>query len=183
MKSPPQKHVRDWYAPLNGSVAVTVLEPTPFPPFSSVLGEIKFVGKTPSRPECRIGTPPAATALTLGLLKHGKKIGINHLHVFLAYAHACVLKATTKQHGIRLTGELVSCSACFRAQDNRAPTPHNAMRRVTQPLVLIHIDTAGRYPSSLGGSGYVVMFVASASRLQRPYGARAKRARPAYFMS
>ena len=36
---------------------VTVLEPTPFPPLSSVLGEIQFVGKTPSRPACRIGTP------------------------------------------------------------------------------------------------------------------------------
>ena len=36
---------------------VTVLKPTPFPSLSSVLGEIKFVGKTPSRSECRIGTP------------------------------------------------------------------------------------------------------------------------------
>ena len=36
---------------------VTVLEPTPFPPLSSVLGEIQFVGKKPSRPACRIGTP------------------------------------------------------------------------------------------------------------------------------
>ena len=92
--------MRDWCAPLNVSGAVTILEPTPFPPFSSVLGEIKFVEKTPSRSECRIGTPPAATALTLGLLKHGKKIGINHLHVSLAHGHANVLKATTKQHGI-----------------------------------------------------------------------------------
>ena len=36
---------------------VTVLEPAPFPPLGSVLGEIQFVGKTPSRPACRIGTP------------------------------------------------------------------------------------------------------------------------------
>ena len=67
----------------NVSGAVTVLEPTLFPPFSSVLGEIKFVGKTRSRSESRIGTRLAATALTSGLLKHGKEIDINHLHVFL----------------------------------------------------------------------------------------------------
>ena len=39
----------------------TVLEPTPFPPLSSVLGEVQFVGKTPigkpPRPACRIETP------------------------------------------------------------------------------------------------------------------------------
>ena len=143
---------------------VTVLEPTPFPPLSSALGEIQFVGKTPSRPACRIGTPPAAAALTPGLLKHGKEVGINHLHVSLAHAHASVLKATAKQHEIRLTGELVSYSACSRAKRHRTPTPHHATRRATQPLGLVHIDTAGPYPTSLGGWRYVVMFVASASR-------------------
>ena len=86
---------------------VTVLEPTPFPPPSSVLGEIQSVGKTPSRPECRIGTPLAAAALTPGPLKHGKEVDINHLHVSLAHAHGSLLKATAKQHGIRLTRELV----------------------------------------------------------------------------
>ena len=154
---------------------VTVLEPTPFPPLSSVLGEIQFVGKPPSRPECRIGAPLAAAALTPGPLKHGKEVDNNHLHVSLAHAHASVLKATAKQHGIRLTGELVSCSACSRAKGHRAPTPHHATRRATQPLGLVHIDTAGPYPTSLGES-YVVMFVDSASRLQRPYGVREKSA-------
>ena len=91
---------------------VTVLEPAPFPPLSSVLGEIQFVGKTPSRPECRIGTPLATAALTPGPLKHSKEVDINHLQVSLAHAHASVLKATAKQHRIRLTGELVSCPAC-----------------------------------------------------------------------
>ena len=85
----------------------TVLEPTPCPPLSSVLGEIQFVRKTPSRPECRIGTPLAAAALTPGPLKHGKEVEINHLHVFLTHAHASVLEATAKQHGTRLTGEFV----------------------------------------------------------------------------
>ena len=83
---------------------VTVLEPTPFPPLSSVLGEIQFVGKTSSRPACRIDTPLAAAALIPGPLKYSKEVDINHLHVSLAHAHASVLTATAKQHGIRLTG-------------------------------------------------------------------------------
>ena len=52
---------------------ITVLEPTSFPPLSSVLGEIQIVGNTPSRPACRIGAPLAAAALTPGPLKHGKE--------------------------------------------------------------------------------------------------------------
>ena len=155
---------------------VTVLEPTSFPPLSSVLGEIQFVGNTPSRPACRIGTPLAAASLTPGPLKHGKQVDINHLYVSLAHAHASVMKATAKQHGIRLTRELVSWSACSRAKGHRALTPHHATRRATQPLGLVHIDTAGPYPTSLGGSRYAVMFVDSASRLQRPYGVREKSA-------
>ena len=114
--------------------------------------------------------------MTPGQLKHGKKVDIIHLHVSLAHAHASLLKATAKQHGIRLTAELVSCSACSRAKGHRAPTPHHATRRATQPLGLVHIDTAGPYPTFLGGSRYVVMFVDSASRLQRPYGVREKNA-------
>ena len=155
---------------------VTVLEPTPFLSLSSVYGEIQFVGKTPSRPECRIGSPLAAAALTPGPLKHGKKVDINHLHISLAHARTSVLKATAKQHGIRLTGKLVPCSACSRAKGHRAPTPHHATRRATHPLGLVHIDTARPYPTSLGGSRYVVMFVDSASRLQRSYGVREKSA-------
>ena len=79
-----------------------------------------------------------------------------------------------KQHGIRLTGEQVSRSACSRAKGYRAPTPHHATRRATQPMGLVHVDTAGPYPTSLGGSRHVVMFVDSASCLQRSYGARKK---------
>ena len=63
---------------------VTVLEPTPSPPLSSALGEIQFVGKTPSSPACRIGTPLAAAALIPGPLKHSKEVDTNHLHVSLA---------------------------------------------------------------------------------------------------
>ena len=70
-------------------------------------------------------TPPAAAALTLELLKHGKEVDINILNVFLAYAHTSVLKVTAIPHGIRLTGEMVSRSACSRAKMNRAHTPYH----------------------------------------------------------
>ena len=83
---------------------VTVLEPTPFPHLSYVLGDFKFVRKTSSRFKCRIEHPLAATALTSRLLKHCKEVDINHFRVSLAHAYASVLKVTAKQHGIRLIG-------------------------------------------------------------------------------
>ena len=70
--------------------------------------------------------------------------------------------------------EVVSCLSCSMAKGNRAPTAHHTTGRAKRPMELIHIDTAGPFPESLGGSLYVVMFVDSASRLQRPYGTRNK---------
>ena len=80
------------------------------------------------------------------------------------------------QHCFRLTGGLVSCSACSMAKGNRAPPAHHTTARAKRSMELVHIDTAGPFPASLGGSRYVVMFVNSASRLQRPYGTRDKNA-------
>ena len=68
---------------------------------SSVLGEVEF-GRKPLF-ESDVFT---AAVLSPGMLKHGKVIDINHLHVSLAHAHASVLQATARQHGFRLTGEL-----------------------------------------------------------------------------
>ena len=62
------------------------------------------------------------------------------------------------------------------AKGIRAPTPHRTTSRAAAPLDLVHIDTAGPFPESLGGPRYVVMFVGSASRFQRPYGTRNKSA-------
>ena len=117
-----------------------------------------------------------AAALNPGTMKHVKVVDINHLHVSLDHAHASVLQATARQHGFRLMGQLVSCSACSMAKGNRAPTAHHTTARAKRPMELIHIDTAGPFPASLRGSRYVVMFVDSASRLQRPYGTRDKSA-------
>ena len=103
-------------------------------------------------------------------------IDINHFHVSLAHAHSSVLKAIAQQHGMQLVGELAPCSGCSMAKGIRAPTPHRTTSRAEAPLDLVHIDTAGPFPESLGGSRYVVMFVDSASRFQHPYGTRDKSA-------
>ena len=62
------------------------------------------------------------------------------------------------------------------AKGIRASTPHRTTSRAAPLLDLVHIDTAGLFPESLGGWRYVVMFVDSASRFQRPYGTRDKSA-------
>ena len=64
---------------------------------------------------------------------------------------------------------LAPCSGCSMAKGIRASTPHRTTSRAEAPFDLVHIDTAGPFPESLGASRYVVMFVDSASRFQRPY--------------
>ncbi|CAN0004374.1 unnamed protein product, partial [Ascophyllum nodosum] len=70
----------------------------------------------------------------------------------------------------------VSCSECTTAKRNRASPTHHTTARAKRPMELVHIDTAGPFSASLGGSRYIVMFVDRASRLQRPYGTRDKSA-------
>ena len=109
--------------------------------------------------------------------KHKKKvIDINHFHVSLAHAHSSVLKATALQHGIQLVGELAPCSGCSMAKGVRAPTPHHTTCQAAALMDIVHIDTAGPSQKSLGVSRYVIMFVDSASRFQRPYRTRNKSA-------
>ena len=98
------------------------------------------------------------------------RVFINPFHVSLAHAHSSVLKATARQHDIQLVGELAPCSGCSMAKGIRASTPHSTTSRAVALLDMVHIDTAGPFLESLGGSRYVVMFVNSASRFQRPYG-------------
>ena len=103
-------------------------------------------------------------------------LDINHFHVSLAHAHSSVLKATAQQHDIQLVGELAPCSRLSMAKGMRAPIPHRTTSRAAALLDLVHINTAGPFPEPLGGSRYVIVFVYSASRFQRPYGTRDKSA-------
>ena len=100
--------------------------------------------------------------------KKKKVVDINYFHVSLANAHSSVLKGTALQHGIQLVGELAPCSGCSRAKGIRAPTTDHTTSRAAAPMDMMHIDTAGPFQESLGGSRCVVLFVDSASRSQRP---------------
>ena len=55
-----------------------------------------------------------------------------------------------------------------------APPPHHTTTGAVAPMAMVHIDTAGPYQQSVRGSRYVAMFMDSASRFQRPYGARGR---------
>ena len=117
----------------------------------------------------------AGAVLSLGgvFINKNKKnvVDINHFHVSLAHAHFSVLKAIALQHGIQLVEDLAPCSGCSMAKRICASTPHHTTSRAAAPMDMVHIDIAGPFQESLGGSRYVVMFVDSASRFQRPYGA------------
>ena len=109
--------------------------------------------------------------------KRKKEFDINQFHIFLDHAHLGVLKATAQQqHEIRLVGNSASCSRCSQAKRIRAATPHHTTARARAPMDLIYTDTAGLCQELLGGSLYAIMFVYSASHLQRPGGTRDKSA-------
>ena len=109
--------------------------------------------------------------------KNRKKVlDINHFPVSLVQAHSSVLKVTAQQHSIQFVGELAPCSGYSMARGIRTPTPHHITSLAAAALDMVNTDTAGPFPESLEGSRYVVMFVDSASRFQRPYGTQAKSA-------
>ena len=105
-------------------------------------------------------------------------LNINHFHVSLAHAHSSVMKSTVQQHDIQLVGELAPCSGCSMVKGICALTPHRTTSRAAAPLDMLHIDTAGPFPGSLGGSRHVVMFVDSASLFSARTGPRTRAHRP-----
>ena len=76
-----------------------MVEPASSPPLNQVLGKIKFKSSKGSK-----SGVIATAALTPGILKHGRAICTNPLHVTLGHAHDEILRQTAKQHGFRLTG-------------------------------------------------------------------------------
>ena len=52
----------------------------------------------------------------------------------------------------------------------RSGVPRRTESRAGRPMETVHIDLAGPYEASMGGSLYLIMFVDSASRWMRPYG-------------
>ena len=102
------------------------------------------------------------------------EVDINTFHVTYAHVNEFILRATAGQHGIRLTGQLVPCAGCSMAKRINAAVPRSKSSREKFPGELVHIDLAGPYEASSGGSEYVIMFTDSAPRLMRPYGLKKK---------
>ena len=111
-----------------------------------------------------------------GVFIDGKKKRWSTLTASPAHAHSSVLKATALQHGIQLVGELAPCSGCSMTEGIRASTPHHTMSRAAATIHMVHIHTTGPFRESLGGLRHAAMFVDSATRFQRPSGARDKSA-------
>ena len=84
--------------------------------------------------------------ITADALTPDRLVHINRLRVSFAHAHAEVLKHTSKQHGVRLIRDLVSCSVWSRAKGQTACTPLRTTGNATRPMNLVDIDTDGPYP-------------------------------------
>ena len=106
--------------------------------------------------------------------KPAKSIDINHFHVSSGHLNKRLLRETAQQHGVTLTGVLQPCGGCLEEKGVRAGVPRRTTSRAGKPMETLHIDLAGPYEASMGGSVYLIMFVDSASRWMRPCGMRKK---------
>ena len=146
---------------------------------SSVLSEVLILDG--ERSVSSVGGNFAATVLSPGGVfvsgnKRNKQVDIYPLRVSFAHAYVDVSKAIVQQHRSRLVGELALCSGCSMVKRIHAITPHHTTAKARAPIDLPHLDIAGFYPQSFGGSRSVVVFIGSACRRQRPYGIRGESA-------
>ena len=121
---------------------------------------------------------PGKRPFTVG--KPVKMVDINHFHFSTGHLGENLLRATALQHGIISTGVLQPCAGCVEAKGVRAGVPRRTTSRAARPMETAHIDLAGPYEASIGGSVYLIMLVDSASRWMRPYGMKKKSETTAY---
>ena len=106
--------------------------------------------------------------------KPTKSVDINHVRVSSSHLNERLMRETPKQHGVTLTGVLQPSGGCLEAKGVRAGLPRRTTSRAGKLVATVHIDLAGPYEASVGGSVYLITFVDSASRWMRPYGMRKK---------
>ena len=71
-------------------------------------------------------------------------------------------------------------AGCVEAKGVRAGVPRRTTSRAARPMETAHIDLAGPYEASTGGSIYLIMLVDRASRWMRPYWMKKKSETTAY---
>ena len=111
---------------------------------------------------------PGKHPFTVG--KPVKMADVNHFHFSTDHLGENLLRATARQHGKFLTGVLQPCAGCVEAKGVRAGVLQRTTSHAARPMETMHIDLAGPYDASMGGSVYLIMFVDSALRWMRPFG-------------
>ena len=94
----------------------------------------------------------------------------NHFFISSGHINERLLRETAQQHGVTLPGVLQPCSGCLEAIEVRTGVPRRTASRAEKPMETVHVDLAGPYDVSVGGSVHLIMFVDSTSRWMRPNG-------------
>ena len=82
-----------------------------------------------------------------------KSIGINDLHYVLGHAHEGILRATAKDMGTKVTGNLGVCGGCASAKGIKASVAKSTECRAKRPLERLFADLTGPKSPSVGGQG------------------------------
>ena len=120
-----------------------------FPPVSPPMMRVASVPSQIDPPVELPPPPPPALrpAIAAAVLVPGNRLfneaDISLYHVCNALTREGLLRETARQHHIKLTGPLLTCSGCVQANGRRASVPTATSSRTTQPLQRVFVDLAG----------------------------------------
>ena len=77
------------------------------------------------------------------------KVNINVLHEFLNHGGENQIRATAKEWGLNLTGQLETCKGCGRGKARQANTNKVSDKQAEHPRERLFVDLTGPFQESL----------------------------------
>ena len=87
------------------------------------------------------------------------KVNINVLHEFLNHVGEAQIRATAKEWGLNLTGQLETCTGCARGKARQANTNKVSDKQAEHPGERLFVDLTGPFQESLTKNRYMAMAV------------------------
>ena len=94
------------------------------------------------------------------VIEHGKSIPISKVHQMTGHTGEHLLKTTTENMGVKLTGKLEPCEVCAQAKIRQVNMPKNKQNQVpSRPGYRMFIDISSFKHESMGGKRHWLIVV------------------------
>jgi hypothetical protein len=87
------------------------------------------------------------------------KVNINKLHEFLNHVGETQIRATVKEWGLNLTGQLNTCTGCARGEARQANMNKVSYKQAKHPGERLFVDLMGPFQESQTKNRYMAMAV------------------------